>query len=66
MTFHPQYILNEHKQTTAVILPVAEWDSLLEEIEELEAIRAYDAAKAEQSEVISFDQALAEIDKRVL
>ena len=45
---------------------MAEWDSLLEEIEELEAIRAYDAAKAEQSEVISFDQALAEIDKRVL
>ena len=31
MTFHPQYIVNEHKQTTAVILPVAEWDSLLEE-----------------------------------
>jgi hypothetical protein len=46
-------------------LPVAEWDALLEEIEELDAIRAYDAAKAEESEVISFDQALAEIDGRV-
>jgi hypothetical protein len=31
----------------------------------LDAIRAYDAAKAEESEVISFDQALAEIDGHV-
>jgi PHD/YefM family antitoxin component YafN of YafNO toxin-antitoxin module len=64
MTFHPQYIVNEQKQTTAVILPVAEWDSLLEEIEELDAIRAYDAAKSEPSDVISLEQALAEIDGR--
>lgn len=66
MILHPQYIVNEQQQATAVVLPVAEWDALLEEFEELDAIRAYDAAKAEDSEVISFNQALAEIDKRVL
>jgi PHD/YefM family antitoxin component YafN of YafNO toxin-antitoxin module len=65
MILHPQYIVNEQQQATAVVLPVAEWDALLEEIEELDAIRAYDAAKAEESEVISFDQALAEIDGHV-
>ena len=65
MILHPQYIVNEQQQATAVVLPVAEWDALLEEIEELDAIRAYDAAKAEESEVISFDQALAEIDEHV-
>jgi PHD/YefM family antitoxin component YafN of YafNO toxin-antitoxin module len=65
MILHPQYIVNEQQQATAVVLPVAEWDALLEEIEELDAIRAYDAAKAEESEVVSFDQALAEIDGHV-
>lgn len=65
MILHPQYIVNEQQQATAVVLPVAEWDALLEEIEELDAIRAYDAAKAEESEVISFDKALAEIDGHV-
>ena len=65
MVLHPQYIVNEQQQTTAVVLPVAEWDALLEEIEELDAIRAYDAAKAENDEIISFEQALAENDGRV-
>jgi|JI10StandDraft_1071094.scaffolds.fasta_scaffold684625_3 hypothetical protein len=65
MILHPQYIVNEQQQATAVVLPVAEWDALLEEVEELDAIRAYDAAKAEESEVISFNQALAEIDGRI-
>jgi hypothetical protein len=65
MILHPQYIVNELKQTTAVVLPVAEWDALLDEIEELDAVRAYEVAKAEDSEIIPFDQALAEIDGRV-
>lgn len=65
MNLHPQYIVNEQQQATAVVLPVAEWQALLEDIEELDAIRAYDAAKADQSEIISFDQALAEIDGRI-
>lgn len=65
MNLHPQYIVNEQQQATAVILPVAEWQALLDDIEELDAIRAYDAAKAEQSEVISFEQALAENDGRL-
>jgi hypothetical protein len=35
---------------------------LLEELEELESIRAYDRAKAQADEVIPFEQAVAEIE----
>ena len=37
-------------------------DRSLEELEELESVRAYDAAKASGGEVIPFEQAVAEIE----
>ena len=37
---------------------------VLEGLEELEAIRAYDEAKAEPDEVITFGQAIAEIESQ--
>ena len=36
---------------------------VLEELEELESIRAYDRAKASGDEAIPFDQAIAEIER---
>lgn len=36
---------------------------MLQELEELEAIRAYDAAKASGDEAIPLDQAVAEIER---
>jgi predicted DNA-binding protein (UPF0251 family) len=36
---------------------------LLEALEELEAIRAYDRAKASQDEAIPFEQAVEEIER---
>lgn len=50
--------------TTRSALPFAEdYHKLLEELEELEAIRAYDVAKASGDEVLPLEQALAEIEK---
>lgn len=45
-----------------MILDIAEYEKLIEEAEELEAIRAYDAAKASGDETISFEQAVADIE----
>ena len=41
-------------------------EKLLQELEELESLRAYDAAKSSGDEVIPLDQALAEIEKHRL
>ena len=40
-----------------------EYAELLQELEELEALRAYDAAKSDPDEAIPLDQVLAEIEK---
>jgi len=44
-----------------VVIPISEWEQIIEEMEELEDIRAYDAAKSKNEEEISFDQAIKEI-----
>lgn len=46
-----------------MILDIANYRKLLEEIEELESIRAYDAAKASGEEAIPFEQAISEIER---
>jgi len=58
-----QFITDEKNNKVAVILPIEEYKRICEELEELEAIRAYDAAKASEDEVIPFEQAIKEIEK---
>ena len=62
-TFKERYIVNEKGDRVGVILDIANYQHLLEELEELECIRAYDAAKASDDEAILFEQAIAEIDQ---
>lgn len=45
----------------SVVLPLAKWEQVLEELEELDDIRAYDAAKSEPDKSVPFDQAVCEI-----
>jgi PHD/YefM family antitoxin component YafN of YafNO toxin-antitoxin module len=42
---HPQYIKDANGNKSMVILPAKEFDTLMEELEELEDIRLYDEAK---------------------
>ena len=61
ITVHPQYVVDAAQTRTAVLIPAAEWEQILEELEELHDIRAYDAAKAGPQEALPFAQALREI-----
>ncbi|MGH7321092.1 MAG: hypothetical protein ACRELA_15890 [Candidatus Rokuibacteriota bacterium] len=47
----------------SVLLDIDEYRRLLEALEELESIRAYDAAKASRDPAIPFEQAVAEIER---
>ncbi len=62
MNLHPEYIVDENSNRKAVVLPYSEWENIIEEIEELEDIRAFDQAKSEDNEVIPFEQAIQEIE----
>ncbi len=58
-----QFIVDEIGNKIAVILGIDDYRKLLEELEELEAICAYDKAKASNDEIISFEQAIEEIER---
>ena len=58
-----RYIVDEKGNRIGVLLDIEDYHKLLAELEELESIRAYDAAKASGDEAIPFEQAIAEIEK---
>ena len=61
--FKEHYVVDETGNRVGVLLDIKEYQKLLEELEELESIRAYDAAKASGDEVIPFDKAVDEIER---
>ena len=60
---HERFVTDSAGRRTAVLLDMQEYEKLLQELEELESLRAYDAAKSSGDEAIPLDQALAEIEK---
>ena len=43
---HPQYITDKDGTKVQVVIPLAEYEQILEELDELDDIRLYDEAKA--------------------
>jgi PHD/YefM family antitoxin component YafN of YafNO toxin-antitoxin module len=60
-----RYIVDENGKRVSVILPVEEYERMIEELEELEDVRAFDEAVAARErgddEVIPLEQAMREI-----
>ena len=57
-----QFVVDEKGNRTGVILSIDQYRKILENLEEFESIRAYDAAKASADETVSFSQAVREIE----
>ena len=60
---HPEYVVDDQDKRKAVVLPVEEWEKVMDELEELEDIRLYDVAKREAGVAVPFEQAIKEIDR---
>ena len=62
-----RYVVDENGMRVGVLLDIKEYERMVEELEELEDIRAYDEAKAAiesgEDEVIPWEQAKREIEK---
>ena len=58
---HPEFVVDERQKRKAVLLPYDEWQKIVEEMEELDDIRAYDESKAKPSDSVLFDTAEKEI-----
>lgn len=54
-SFHPQYITDEHGKRVSVVLPIQQWQQVIDELEELDDIRLYDEVKARNEPTISLE-----------
>jgi PHD/YefM family antitoxin component YafN of YafNO toxin-antitoxin module len=57
-----QYVVDKNGNRVSVVLDVEEYQKLLQDLEELDSIRAYDRAKASGDQVIPFEQVVTEIE----
>ena len=58
-----RFLVDDQGRRIAVVLDVMDHEQLLAQVEELEAIRAYDTAKASRDQAIPLDEALGEIER---
>ena len=61
VVLHPQYIVDDTQTQQAVIIKINEWEGIIEKLEMLDDIEAYDKSKQEPGTIISFEQAVKEI-----
>jgi PHD/YefM family antitoxin component YafN of YafNO toxin-antitoxin module len=57
-----RYLVDENGNRIAVVLPVKEYEQLLEALEELEDIRAFDEAIASGDEHVPLDEVVAKFE----
>ena len=62
LSIKERYLVDENDNRVGVLLDIEDYQRILEELEELEAIRAYDEARASGEKPIPFEQALADIE----
>jgi PHD/YefM family antitoxin component YafN of YafNO toxin-antitoxin module len=64
LTVNPQYITDNAGKKISVILPMKEFKTLMEELEDLEDLRLYDAAKKSNEPSIPIEEAFKMIEEK--
>jgi hypothetical protein len=64
LTVHPQYITDNSGKKISVVLPMKEFKTIMDELDELEDIRLYDEAKASKEPSINIDDAFRMIEAK--
>lgn len=64
LTLNPQYIIDNKGEKVSVVLPVKEFEIIIEELEDLEDVRLYDKAKDSILEFVDAEQAFEEIEEK--
>ena len=63
MTEPTKFLTNEKGERIAVVISVEEYQKILDELEELADIRAYDEAKASGEKPVPLEEVVAEIER---
>ena len=64
LTVHPQYITDNRGKKLSVVLPMREFKTIMEELDDLDDIRLYDAAEAANEPSIPIDEAFKLIEAK--
>ena len=63
IVLNERFLVDVDGNRVAVLLDIEDYRKLLEELEDLESIRAYDQAKGSGDEAIPFEDAVEEIER---
>ncbi len=63
-TREERFVVDKDGNRVGVVLPMDDYQKLLEDQEELESIRAFDRAKTSGEKPVPFEQAVSEIARR--
>lgn len=58
-----RYLVDEQGNRIGVVLDIAAYHQLLDKLEELESLYAFDMAEASEDEAIPLEEAIAEIEQ---
>ena len=58
-----RFLVNDQGRKEGVLIDIKLYEEILDELEELESIRAYDKAKASGDEMLPFEKAVKEIER---
>ena len=62
MTLNENFVVDAKGKKLSVLLPIKDYQKLLDELEELDDIKAYDKATNRKQEFIPLDKAIKEIE----
>jgi hypothetical protein len=58
-----RFLVNDKGRKEDVLIDIKLYEKILDELEKLESIRAYDKAKASGDEILPFEKAVKEIER---
>ncbi len=61
---NPKFVTDKNGKKISVILPIEEFEAIMEELEELEDVKLYDEAKKNKTDFIGAAQAFKEIEEK--
>lgn len=62
LTIHPQYITDQKGKKISVVIPIDEYERIVEELEDLEDVELYDESKADGEAPIPMEDAFKMIE----
>jgi hypothetical protein len=63
VSLHPEYVVDENDQRKKVVLPLEDWEKIMDELEELDDIRLYDESVQARGDSVPFETAVKEIEE---